>query len=657
MRPFLLLIVAAALSAEAPPPALLQQYEQDLATFHFNEARSIVEKLIHDRSPSDGKPRPDPLLNALIGRIYLAAHHSDEAVAYLDNAPLAGLPPALRAPTALDHGRALQLRGDRARALAAYREAAAASENDDERRAAQIGIAGELLPENPAAVRDSLLPMANGAATAQRWEARYLLALSSSLTGDGAAAQHWADEAWADAPSAPLTDLAPVRVEMLRAGLAAAAHNFTAERSMLTAANGLSAVANPALSTQLPVCGDAGIRPSDFVIFGFAGGPFTFEVVPIAASRPEIVAPFQKNFDGTAPIKYASTENPTATVFTVSCRSVVGSYFVASQPSSDPIMLWSVEHGLYPANLSTESDDEHLAQIHDWIDSLATRFGKDSPLLIMPRMQLMTLLTARAHGGDAVLPGQLADLASEIAAGLRHAGAPEWIASSVDAVTEAQKLADAAADGSDQTAAIEALFSKQLLGAPFEFSRPFLLEMLSNIKGDWPPSVAQLILDLNGKTPPSLTGRERQAWQLMVAGALRATGKDKQAQSLVLAAGIPADTCAAADSDPKLLEQHFSYSDYPQDLNVGSQEGAVLFEFDISRSGSVANSRTAYSLPSGLFDAPSAKGLSTVRYTPPLRRGKEAPCRATYQPIRWQLDDGMDFSVPVMATRDLGPTS
>lgn len=657
MRSLLLLVAAATLSAEAPPPTDLDRYEQALSAFHFNEASIVVDKLIHQRVPNDGKPRPDPVLNALIGRIYLAVHHVAEAAIYLDNAPIAELPPSMRAPTALDHARALDLRGDRAAALVAFREAASASQNDDQLRNAQIGIARELLAANPAAVGNEVLPIASGAPEPQRWAARYLLALSSSLLGDSASARKWADAAWTDAASAPLTDLAPIRVETLRAGLAAAAHDTNSERAMLMASNGLAVSASHSLSAQLPVCGDAGLRQSDFVIFGYVAGPFhTLDLIPIAASRSEAVPPFARNLDGTAPIKEVTGDAPIGTVFTVRCRSVVNSDFVANQNDVDPLVAWSVEQGLYPASVSDRSDDEDLKKVEDWIDSLGARFGKDSPLLIMPRAQVMTMLEARAHAGDPVLPGQLADIRTDIATALRHGGAPEWLAASIEFRTEVEHLVQTAS-GSDPTTEMQGLFRKQLLKEPFSLWRPFLSQELGNIDGEWPASVSQLVIDLNSKTLPSLELRERQAWQLTVANALHSMAKHREAQEEVTIAGLPKDICLASDSEPKLLEQHFSYNDYPQDLIAGEQEGAVMFEFGLTPAGAVADPRITYSLPSGLFDQVSRKGFTTVRYTPPTRGGKARACRAVYQPIVWRLDSGSNFTIPVMNPEPIGPVT
>jgi hypothetical protein len=658
MRLLALLIAGAAVSAETPPPTQLHAYEQALTAFHFDEARTIVDRLVRERVLSKGPGRPDALLNAMIGRLYVAVGQPDEATIYLDRAPLAELPDVMRAATALDHGRALELHGDRSGARAAYSEAAAASQNDTDRRRAMLGVARQLLPQDPAMSRDQLLPIATGAPEPQRWEARYLLASSSSLLGDSASARRWADEAWADALAGPPADLAPLRVETLRAGLAAAAHDQATERAMLIASNGIALTASPRLAAQLPVCGDAGVQPSDFVTFGFIGGPLLQrELIPVAASRPGVVTAFADALSGTSPIQQDDGRTPLGTVFTVRCRTVINPYFLSKQPAANPLAEWGVGRGLYFASLFNESDDEHLKPVEEWIDTLAARFGKDSPLLILPRWQVLSMLEARATAGDTVLPGQLADLRRDVAAGLRRAGAPDWLAQNMEVPTPVEVLSQAAGNSSELATQMQMFFRKQLLSMPFDLARTNLLEGLVNLHGEWPAPVSQLVIDLNAKTPPSLVGRERQAWEISVAGAQRSLGKAAEARATILAAGLPNDLCAAADSDLSLLEEHFSYSDYPQELISGAQEGAVLFEFGISAKGTPQNPRILYSLPAGLFDQVSAKGIEALRYTIPKHSGAPVPCRGITQPVVWKLDDATKSSVPVMAPQTLGPTT
>ncbi|MFL6760219.1 energy transducer TonB [Sphingomonas sp.] len=648
MRSVVLALAAVALMAESPPPPQVQQFEQALAGSRLADAAAALDKLIEQRTPTDGKPHPDPLLNALFGRFYLAAHEAGAAVIYLDRAPLQELPGTLRAATALAHGHALELRGDRAAALAAYREAAATADSDSGRRRATLGIARQLLPENPSAVRPELGAIAGGAPTAERWRAKYLLAASASLTGDRQTAERLADEAWADALYAPLSDLATLHVATLRAGLAAARHDQAAERAMLIASNGLSLSASSALSAQLPICGDRGITQSDYVIFGYVAGPYaTLELLPIAASRTEAVVPFADSLAGNAPIMEADGFKPLGTVFTVACRSSVHPYF-ASKPMYDPLLDWFVERGLYPASASYDAEDRHLNAIAERINTLATRFGQSSPLLIVPRWQMMILLENRASAGDTVLPGQLSDLSKQIAGGMRQAAAPEWLAQTVESRVSYEQAAETAPDDPAQLSAMQDVLRTFLLRIPINFARELIAEGTNSFHGDWPAPYAQLVVDLKPNAA-SLTGRERQAWLLMLAQAQRTLGLKRDAVVTISTAGLPNDLCARTDAEPALLDQKFSYKDYPEDFIAGEQEGAVMFDFALSPSGNVARRRIVYSLPSGLFDEPSAKGLATVRYTAPRKGGKAVACDGVYQPIVWRLEGEHDFSLPRLA--------
>lgn len=654
MRSLMLLIAAATLSAEAPPPAELQSYEQAIASFQFDKAREIVDSLIHARVPSDGKPRPDPLLNAMIGRLFLVAGQSGQAAIYLDQAPIAELPASMRAATALDHARTFELRGNYPAAIQAYREAAAAAVTDDQRRRAAIGIARDMLPQDPAAARAALLPIGDGPVEPRRWEARSVLAMASSLLGDTASARRWADLAWTDAPTAPLTDLAPIRVEVLRAGLAAAAGDIATERAMLTAASGLTAAANASLSTQLPVCGESGLNPSDFVIFGYVSGPFLHrELVPIAASRAAAVAPFEYALGIESPINQGNGDTPIGTVFTVRCRTVISPFYVSKPLSADPLTEWAVARGLYLGSAFDESDDDHLAEMQHWIDQLTSSFGADSPLLILPRWQLLTIMQARAYAGDTVLPGEVAALRTQVATGLRHAGAPEWLAASVDAPAHLDQLTKSAENGGG--AQVEQLLKKQLAAIPPDLSRAMFAAVLENFRGTWPAPAARLVLQLDAVGPAPAAPRDREAWRSLVAEAHRSLGQDVQARAELLAAGIPPDVCAANDSEPSLVEQHFSYNDYPPELTAGGQEGAVLFEFGLSPAGTTTNPRILYSLPSGLFDQVSENDLSALRYKIPTRNGAAVSCRGVIQTVKWQLEDSSVFSPPSLTGSPEGP--
>jgi len=469
-----------------------------------------------------------------------------------------------------------------------------------------------------------------------RWEARAIVAAASSLEGDADGADRSARDAWADADVAPLGSLAPLHVAVLRAGLAAAHHDFSDERAMLTAANGLAVTANPGLSAQLPVCGTEGVRPSDFVFFGYAAGPYgNRQLVPIAASRPQIVRLFHDALSLSVPVKVGPDAHaPFGTTFTVACRSIVSSNLLTRPLRNDPLLDWMVGHGLYPGSAMFEADDKHLNAIADRADALAARFGKDSPLLIGPRWQQLVLLEARARGGDPVLLGQLTDLAAQVVAGLRQSGAPEWIAATIE--SRARLLQSGMEDAGNEEAARVRL--APLSSMPPQTERAIIATMTSSLPDDWPAPAAQFVLDQSPRITPALSGLERQSWLLSVAHAQRTLLKDSEAAASLVSAQLAPDLCVRMDQPPKLLDQHFSYDDYPEELIQGNQQGAVLFDFDLTPSGSVGQHRIVYSLPSGLFDQASAKGLATVRYLAPSHGARPSSCRGVYQPIVWRLE-------------------
>jgi hypothetical protein len=166
-----------------------------------------------------------------------------------------------------------------------------------------------------------------------------------------------------------------------------------------------------------------------------------------------------------------------------------------------------------------------------------------------------------------------------------------------------------------------------------------------------------MVLDLDDRAPADLSLRERQAWLQTVARAHIELGEAREAHARLASGGFEKDLCLVTDNPPKLLDQHFSYEDYPEALLAGEQAGAVLFDFDLSPAGAVARQRVVYSLPSNLFDVPSAKGLGTVRYTAPTREGKAVPCRGLFQPIIWRVEETEEWTPPKL-TPELGtPTT
>ena len=337
---------------------------------------------------------------------------------------------------------------------------------------------------------------------------------------------------------------------------------------------------------------------------------------------------------------------------TVSCRTAVHAEFVANPRVDDPLIDWLSERGLYPAAATNDASDQHVNAIAARVDSLESRFGKDSILLIGPRWQLMTILEGRAAAGDPV--PQLSDLRGRIVDGLKRAGAPDWLGLPINSRAQYEELARTESSNSARLAAAQEYYRKQLLTLPFELARSLVAKFLDNPDEQVSAGVPQLVLDLNARASKSLSGRDRQAWLLTVARMQRLVGRDDAARSTIASAGLEKDLCAASDTPPKLLEQHFSYNDYPEELIAGEQEGAVLFEFNLAATGTVNSPRVIYSLPSGLFDDASKKGIATLRYVVPTRGQKPVACSGLFQSMVWRLEKDNKVWLPTLtpAARD-----
>ena len=654
MRAIAAIFGALALSAQSPPKDTLDgklaRFDQALSIPDTSAASAIIDELIVSRMPADGVARPDPLLNSLIGRFYLTAQQEGPAAEYLSRAKDGELPASIRAETLLAYGDSLQLLGRRAEALAAYQSAKNAPANPRQQSRASLGVARQLLVTDPDGARRGLAPLLSGARPEDRWEAEYLSALASSLLGDVAGARGFADRAWSDAAAAPPAELAPLHVSVLRAGLATMAGDKNAQRAMLLAANAMSATRGGDLGSQLPVCGDDGVRPSDHVVFGAIRGPYnTNALVPIAATRPEIVKAFYDKLAGREAIEVDNQSTATGTVVTMSCVTKVDSGYEEPRPFVDPMFAWFAEHGSYPVSAKFEASDEWINKVGERVDELKRRYGADSVLLAQPNWQLLAGLEARAAAGGDVPPGRLVELRGELAAGLRKAGAPEWMGDMLSFRTDLERLTrSAAATGKPDFKTFLTLWNELLQKSPFPISRVLMQEMLNSSKDSLTSAQITSINDLRRRAPVALAGRDLQAFLQKVANAQRAAGFDTEARQTAAATGLPQDFCARTDNPPKLLEQPFTSKDYPTDLVPAEIKGYSLVELSVTPSGNPSGIRTVLSIPSGLFDEVTTKGASAMQFSKPAVNGKARPCRAQTQGVQWRLEEEGDFDAPTL---------
>ena len=635
MRVIALAAVFLALGGAAAPAFDPAEFNRAIEAADYKRAASIVDALIADRTPVDGKPRPDPLINALTGRVLLLARQPGPATIYFAHVDWSGVPSSLRAASLLAYAKSLELQGRRPEALEVYRKAAAETgPADAAHSAALLGVARQLLVTNPAEAAQLVAPMASTANTRTRWQVLQIMAIAASLSGDAAAGSSLASRAWADASNADASDLAPMKVAVTRAALAAQRGNTSEELAMLIAANSLGIGKTDALSAQLPVCGEDGVRPDDFVIFGIVVGPYnTNSLIPVAASRKEVVQAFYDRLDGWDLINRASEESAQGTIVTLACRSIVSSNYAASAAFSDPLLEWFVQKGIYPAELRFDVSDEAVNRISTRIDDLVARFGRDSPLLLEPEFQLANFLWLRATQGADIPVGRVLEHRRNLVNGLRREGAPVWIADFMD--LQSHQVIGGSGDVS--ASALMNLAQRQLDSLPWPLARDLLRGSLANLSGDPPTTMEQMVVELDSRMPSTLPLRERQAWLLNVARAKRYLGQTSEIRKLAERGSFHRRLCDTAEQPPKILKNDFNYDDYPPAMMAAEQQGYAEFELEISATGQVKTPRMIVSLPSGMFDEPTRDGFGKLQYSAANDGRGNFDCKGFTQGVVWKL--------------------
>lgn len=653
---YVLLFLAAAVTDPVigTPAQDSARFDAAMRDRHFDEAGRSLDLLIEQRTPPSGKPIVDHLIAARAGRLAVGHDHFDVADAYLATLDLDQIPPAERLPALLAHAEALEQLGYRPAALKRYREAAAiASENSRPRMRALLGLARVTLPENPAAAGALIESFADTA----DWEVQWLRAASASLAGEPGKAQQLSLRAWAQAATAPSDQLAPLRTAVLRAGLAAAAGDRAGQLSMLAAANAPAAQVSTWAMAQLPVCGDDGLRPSDWLTIGVAAGPYGQEtLLPIAASRPAAIAPLFDALLGRALLENDSL-GPKGTVVTIACAASANSGYVARSSLRDPLGSWMAEKGLYWLNLPDLDPAEQVTERSRRIKALEARFGPATLLTLPPRMQMLTGLEQLYWAGGNVSLGRIAELSGSIAATLRASDAPAGMAESFELRPQFHQLRRDWIQGNWTAAAGEEAGRKLVSVLPFDLAARTAREEFSTWTGELAPLRARLLTILARRTPPNMELRARQAWLLHVAAAQSAAGMQQEARMTLAQAGLPEQLCASADREPKVIESNFASDDFPRDLVFAAQPGRTALELSVTKDGKVGEHRIVLAAPSSLFDAVARSNLSGMTLSPAERAGRPVACTGVLQSVKWHLPPPNESEMPTLAPTEPQETS
>ncbi|HEX8482662.1 MAG TPA: energy transducer TonB [Allosphingosinicella sp.] len=641
-------LVAASPAAAAEPVPSVAAFEAAMRDRDYRSAARIADSLASRHRLDQREVRPDPLLNGLFGRLYLRRGVASAALPYLRRSDSPDLPAAQRIEAGFALGEAEEAVGEWTAAAATFERLLSLPLDPAQQFGARIGMARVRLADDPAAALAGASALVARAPAGRRWEAELVSAQALSLLGRRSEADLAAARAWTGSAEAEAAQGAPMRVALVRAGLAAAAGRRQPLMAMLTAANaGINRIDSD-VADAVPVCGEGGVTPADHATFAaHTRTDSTQWLAPVAASRPTAAALFRKAIAGRRLLAAVGTP-PGGLVFTIRCRTVPSADYVPAQVA-DPWIRYHADRGLY-FTISDGAEPEDIDRISDEIEALAARHGDDHISIVPLRITLLEKLIMRPSTATDPSEPQVAALRRKIAAGLIKAGGAEAFLPDLDALAEIERLA-AARSTARSAAAFRAMQERRIARLPPAEAYSALREWLQEDK-DLPDADRRRTIDaLAARTPGSEGDPVRRAL-LRRSGALaRKAGDTAAADRAFAAAGLPADSCGSAASPPEAAEHGMTDEDYPPEALDPNIEGVTVLELDLGADGRVSGSRIILSAPSLVFDALVESKLPGFRYSPAADRGRPRACRATSQTIRWRMPEEEAAGPPNFAPR------
>ncbi|HEX8381065.1 MAG TPA: energy transducer TonB [Allosphingosinicella sp.] len=630
-------LIAASPAGAAEPAPTVAAFEAAMRAMDDRSAARIADSLASRHRLERREMLPDPLLNGLVGRLYLRRGLPLAALPYLRRSDSPDLPAAQRIAAGFALGEAEEAVGEWAAAAATFERLLSLPLDPGQQLGARLGLARARLADDPGAALATASALVPQAPAGRRWEAELVSAQALSLLGRRPEADLAAGRAWSDSAEAAAGQGAPMRVALVRAGLAAAAGRRQPLMAMLTVANAGINKMDSDVADAAPICGEGGITPADHATFGaYTRTDATQWLTPIAASRPAAAALFRKAIAG-RPLLASTGTPPGGLVFTLRCRMLPSADYVPAA-AADPWIQYHAERGLYfPMSGGAELED--INRLSDEIDALAARHGDDHLSIVPLRLTLLEKLILRASTQSDVAQSQVAALRRKIAAGLAKAGGAEAFLPDMNLVAEIERL-DRAGSTAEATAAYRAGQEALITRLPPAQAYTALREWLGQDK-DVPDAVRRRIIDaLAARTPGGKADPVRRALFRRSGALARKAGDAAAANAAFAAAGIPGDSCSSAAAPPEARDHGMTDEDYPPDAIEPNIEGLTVLELDLGAEGRVAASRIILSAPSLVFDALVESKLPAFRYSPAVAdRGRARACRATSQTIRWRMPE------------------
>ncbi len=636
---------AAFLTIAASDAELRAGFDRDLGAWRLDEAARKLDALIEARAPADGKPRPDPEINALVGRFLLRRGVPDNALPFLREARMHDA--ADQARLDLARGQAELFVGEYDRAAATLAQVAAGAPDPGLRAAAARARIEALLATDPGAAGAAIAAAAalREASPAHEWEWALYQAQAALLTGDAAGAQRAAQAAWAAAPRARPFSHAVPRISAMLGMLA----ERRGDRDGAVAAFADAAGPAPSDGTpvrrivhRLPVCGDEVLRDDMIVVSVHRDDEsLATRLAPLWASRPAIVRHFLDGFNA-QPMAPQGDMGGDVTVMALRCRTAPSSEAPAPRAILSPESEWTARKGLYPLfDPELVHGDDALAEAGRRLDALEARYGKDSPLLLGALGSVLRATGRRLRSDGDVSPTRMVELNQRVAALLKATGGAEaFLAEGFDPATmmppTSQRLS-----AEEARQRLVAGFRSFIGGLPFAQAYDALKE-LDDIGFLMPAERKALLVALAARGRAAVGERDPRMVSLALDQIHLARAMDDAAAQHALArgAGLAPDLCAVREREPRFSGSAISDRDFPVEGMLAGLAGLSVLEFDLDSAGRHGAARVLASAPAFLFDATIARAAGSITYEPARAGGRAVPCRGIVTNIRWDLPRG-----------------
>ncbi|MCW2383180.1 MULTISPECIES: tetratricopeptide repeat protein [unclassified Sphingobium] len=632
----LALFTAAASTETAEAAQALATIREQTARLDLTAAAKTMNAAISERLPSPDSKQPDSILDRMTIEAAAAQKILPAVRTIIDRTvkiPLADDGARYR----LMQARASEVNGDFKGAEALFRAVADQTSGDpDERWQARLGVARQLLITDPAAAITYLKSFQRSDLPAKyRWEADLIEGRSEAIVHSDAVSADILRRAWIGAVDAAPTSAAPARIAGDLAFLAARSANRSSYLAMLAVGHSQVTYGSPqnAVLGNLPVCGEAGLRPEDVVIVELLRQQpqFRTDVGLVWASRAGIAQPFLA-----ALLQAESIDSPARQIshLALRCRSLPAASYKAGRTLVDEIVAWMSGAGVYLPWGQTEQEDllENLTEL----GRREAKYGATSIMLLPPLINIEIASEPAFFTADKNAQLRLLELSQRTLSILDNNDAPKSfimayrlkiLGMSVAAQTrtveqaevELSSIMDAAA--ADSTLPLDLLYGMavSLDDAP---------NLSSTMKRELLTSTLAVLRRRVAPTDP-----RRRAVILRLAGRERERGDMKAAATLYDALKIAPNACLRPDTRPTFVSANIQSEDYPSDLTFSGIAGNTTVEFDLSSAGQLENPRILMADPPFAFDHVAAARVPTIRYD--MQGGSS--CRFQVQDVRWQL--------------------